>query len=161
MKQYDEMSIDDKARTLLGMSNFDGRLPRPRLLRSSSSSKPSQPLDDLLLPLIDESVRSQYRIRDAVERGDTELAKELQARQSRRARAQERAATARQAGSDEEAAQWESEAEFWQSLRADASQDEGSYSRWLDRDEWYERTRQQQAKRVDKKKFGNLLDGLE
>jgi len=157
LKQYDEMSIDDKARTLMGMSNFDGRLPRPRLLRSSSS-KPSQPLDDLLLPLIDESVRSQYRIRDAEERGDTQLAQELRARQSRRAQAQERAA---RAGSDEEAAQWESEAEFWQSLRADASQDEGSYSRWLDRDEWYERTRQQQAKRVDKTKFGNLLDGLE
>jgi hypothetical protein len=30
-----------------------------------------------------------------------------------------------------------------------------------DRDEWYERQRAQQAKKLDKRKFGTLLDGVE
>ena len=47
------------------------------------------------------------------------------------------------------------------SLRADVTQDEGSYSRFLDRDEWYERDRQATAKRIKKSDFGNLLDGIE
>ena len=57
--------------------------------------------------------------------------------------------------------QWESEAEFLASLRADVTQDEGSYSRFLDRDDWYERERRATAKRVNKSSFGNLLDGIE
>ena len=63
---------------------------------------------------------------------------------------------------DEDLAQfWDSEEKLYASLRADVTQDEGSYNTFLDRDEWYERDRQAVAKRLDRKKFGTLLDGIE
>jgi hypothetical protein len=73
------------------MSNFEGKLPRPRVLRTIDNTARSNPLDDLLLPLVDESVRRQYRIRDAELRGDTELVRELQNEKSRRQVAKEKA----------------------------------------------------------------------
>ena len=160
LQQYDEMSNDDKARTLLGMSNFDGQLPRPRVLRNVAEGE-GNALDDLLLPLVDESVRNQYLIRVAEKRRDWDRVEELQKRKSRRQVAKQKAEGARAAGSEDVADWWESEAEFLASLRADPTQDEGSYSPFLDRDEWYERQRANQAKRIDRKKFGNLLDGIE
>lgn len=156
LQQLDEMSIDDKTRTLMSMSNFNGRLPRPRVLRSSTTA-----LDNLLLPLIDETVRTQYQIREATQRGDLELVRQLETSKSERAQAKERAEEARQSGDEALAEQYEEEAEFLESLRADITQDEGAYSRFLDRDDWYERDRQRLAKRVDKSKFGNSLDNIE
>ena len=155
--ELDALSNADKAKTLLEMSNFNGRLPRPRVVRTSKSN----PLDELLLPLVDESVRRQYYIRDAEQRGDLERAAELRAETSRRQAAKERADKARDTGNEDDWERWESEAEFLESLRADITQDEGSYSRFLDRDYWYEKDRQATAKRVDRSKFGNLLDGIE
>jgi hypothetical protein len=64
-------------------------------------------------------------------------------------------------GDDDAAAKWVEESEFYEGLRADITQDEGSYSSYLDRDEWYERNRLASAKKLDKKKFGTLLDGIE
>ena len=154
LEQYDNMDDVDKVNTLRQLSNFNGRLPRPRAIQSNP-----QVLDDLLLPLIDETVRNQYLIRDAENRGDIETVKRLKANQSRRQTAKETAQKLREAGQDADA--WDEEASFLESLRADATQDEGSYSRFLDRDDWYERNRQRTAKRVDKSKFGTLLDGLE
>ena len=157
LKQFDEMSNDDKARTLMSMSNFRGLLPRPRVQRSSSVNA----LDRLLLPLIDESVRTLYQIREARQQGDVERLTQLEASKSLRLQTRERAEEARQVGDEALAEEWEQEDEFLKSLRADITQDEGSYSRFLDRDEWYERNRQRLAKRVDKSKFGNLLDDIE
>jgi hypothetical protein len=54
---------------------------------------------------------------------------------------------------------WDQEADFYSTLRADATQDEGTYSRFLDRDDWYERDRQRISEK-NKKKFGHLFDGL-
>jgi hypothetical protein len=161
LSEYDKLSNDDKTRTLMGMSNFEGKIPRPRVLRTIDNSDKSNPLDDLLLPLVDESVRRQYRIRDAELRGDTELVRELQNEKSRRQVAKEKAEQAREKGIDDVAERWDQEADVYSDLRADVTQDEGSYSRFLDRDDWYERDRQSHAKKVDKKKFGTLLDGLE
>jgi hypothetical protein len=161
LPEYDRLSNDEKARTLMSMSNFEGKLPRPRVLRTIDSSDRSNPLDDLLLPLVDESVRRQYRIRDAEQCGDTELVRELQSEKSRRQVAKEKAEEAREMGVDDMAESWDQEADTYSDLRADVTQDEGSYSRFLDRDDWYERDRQAHAKRLDKKKFGTLLDGLE
>ena len=160
LEAYDNLDNEDKARTLLGMSNFNGRLPRPRALRQSAPGQRNA-LDDLLLPLADESVRNQYFLRDAKRRGDTQLVAELEESKSRRQIAKEKAARARDAGVDDVADWWENEADFLASLRADPTQDEGSYSRFLDRDEWYERTRRNQAKKLTRKKFGTLLDGME
>jgi hypothetical protein len=160
VQAYDELTNEGKGRTLLGLSNFDGKLPRPRALRKSPPGQ-ANALDELLLPLVDESVRRQYQIRDAERRGDMERVAELQERRSRRQIAKEKAEAAREAGIEDVADWWDNEAEFFASLRADPTQDEGSYSRFLDRDEWYERQRQQQSKKLDRKKFGNLLDGIE
>lgn len=131
LDQYDELSDDGKARTLMTMSNFEGRLPRPRVLRLAKKEKKESPLDDLLLPLIDESVRRQYLIRDAKKRGDTQRVQEMEEQKSRRQIAQEKAEEARLVGEDLVAAWWEEEARLYDSLRADATQDEGSYSRFL------------------------------
>jgi hypothetical protein len=157
LDEYDDLSDEDKAKTLLEMSNFSGRLPRPRVVRQSKSN----PLDDLLLPLVDETVRRQFLIRDAELRGDMERANELRASQSRRQVALEKAEAARNNGKDDLADRLESESEFLETLRADITQDEGEYSRFLDRDDWYERDRQAAAKRVKKSSFGTLLDGIE
>jgi hypothetical protein len=146
LRQLDEMSNGEKAGTLMRLSNFFGRLPRPRVLRSSNAAA----LDNLLLPLIDESVRNQYLIRDAQQRGDVERVQELKASKSRRLEVREKAEEARKAGADALAEQWEDEDEFLKTLRADFTQDEGSYSCFLDRDEWYERDRQRLAERVKK-----------
>ena len=162
LEDLDSMSNPDKVRTLLNMSNFQGRLPRPRTIRQASADKNlPNPLDELLLPLIDESVRRKYLIRDAEEKGDTKLARELKEGRSSRQIAQDAAEQARERGDTSAAERLESEAELLETLRADVTQDEGSYSRFLDRDDWYERERQKHAKKIDKKKFGTLLDGIE
>jgi hypothetical protein len=157
LSAYDALSMEDKARVLVTLSNFNGReqrLPRPRNLRNDPTL-----LDELLVPLIDESVRSQYRIRQAQKNGDLEEMQRLQASRSRRVLAQQRAEDLYARGDIETAQYYESEAAFLESLRADPTQDEGSYSRFLDRDEWYERNRRRNV--PDKSKFGNLLDGVE
>ncbi|EEC43548.1 predicted protein [Phaeodactylum tricornutum CCAP 1055/1] len=161
LSQYDNMSNEDKARVLMALSNFDGKLPRPRTVRQSQRMGAGNALDALLLPLVDESVRRQYQIRDATQKGDMDLVRTLTEEKSQRQIAKEKAEQAREKQADDVADWWEAEAEFLEALRADATQDEGSYSRFLDRDDWYERSRQQQAKRVNKKQFGNLLDGVE
>jgi len=161
LTELDQLSNNVKAKMLLEMSNFSGRLPRPRVLRISSSQGKTNPLDQLLLPLIDESVRRQYYIRDAEAKGDMELATRLRAEKSQRQLAKEEAEKALEEGRRDVFDQWETEAEFLETLRADVTQDEGAYSRFLDRDYWYEKDRQTTAKRVDRSKFGNLLDGIE
>ena len=163
---YDGLSISDKARTLLSMSNFNGKLPRPRILRTSSSNKSGgnqkDALDDLLLPLVDESVRRQYLIREAEMNQDWETVQRLESTKSRRQFAKEMVEEAMEMEEDEDIiAEWETEAEFYASLRADVTQDEGAYNRFLDKDEWYERDRRAQVDKLDKKKFGSLLDGIE
>jgi hypothetical protein len=140
------------------LNEYEQLTPRPRVLRTIDNSDKSNPLDDLLLPLVDESVRRQYRIRDAELRGDTELVRELQKEKSRRQMAKEKAEQAREMGIDDAAERWDQEADIYSDLRADVTQDEGSYSSFLDRDDWYERDRQSHAKKLDKKKFG--LTGL-
>ena len=176
--EYDSLSIQDKGRLLLSLPSFDGQLPRPRVLREYETRKGNRnsigkkskgseatlapnPIDDLLIPLIDESVRREYLIRDAENRGDIDEASRLREEKSKRLVARQRAAMARENGQDEEADRWEEEANLQANLRADVTQDEGEYSRFLDRDDWYERERVARAKRIDKKKFGTLLDGIE
>jgi PAB1-binding protein PBP1 len=132
LDEYDSLSNADKAQTLTMLSNFDGKLPRPRVL-----------------------------IRDAEIRQDYDALEQLQSEKSRRQIAKEKAEQARNEGSDDVADWWENEADLYEGLRADITQDEGSYSRFLDKDEWYERDRLARAKRIKKSSFGTLLDGIE
>ena len=115
----------------------------------------------MLLPLIDESIRRKHQIRDAERRGDIVEAEELRRQVSRRQTALELAERARSEGYEDEAERLGDEADTYKSSRADFTQDEGSYSRFLDRDDWYERETQARIKRLDKSKFGNLLDGID
>ena len=167
LEEYDGLSDDGKARLLLRLESFSGALPRPRALRQSASSdgyrEGTAPtlLDDMLLPLIDESIRRRYQIRDAERRGDIVEAEELRRQVSRRQTALDLAKRARSEGYEDEAKRLEDEANSYKSSRADFTQDEGSYSRFLDRDDWYERETQARIKRLDKSKFGKLLDGID
>jgi hypothetical protein len=156
LDEFDTLSEDDKVRLLLKLESFKGALPRPRAVKSDPIL-----LDNMLVPLIDESVRRQYQIRDAERRGDFKEANALREEISPRQRALEEAQAAREAGLEERALQLEEEAELYKALRADVTQDEGSYSRFLDRDDWYERETKARIKRLDKKKFGSLLDGID
>jgi hypothetical protein len=126
LEDYDRLSNEDKARTLMSISNFDGRLPRRRVVRQSPAI-----LDQLLLPLIDESTRWQFMIREAKQRGDMDAVRELEEQKSERQIAKEKAEIARSLGADAEAEKWEREADLYASLRADVTQDMGSYSRFL------------------------------
>eukprot|EP00536_Pseudo-nitzschia_multiseries_P002799 jgi/Psemu1/236036/estExt_Genewise1.C_390008 len=157
--QWDNLTNEDKAKTLLEISNFSGRLPRPRTARKASPD--DNPLDKLLLPLVDRSVRNEYKIREAERQGDLDLVSELRANKSELQQARERVDAARREGNEDLAKKWDDEAAFLETLKADVTQDDGAYSRFLDRDDWYERDRQKTAARVKKSSFGNLLDGIE
>jgi len=173
LSAYDELSDTDKAHILLSAQSFQGELPSPRALRQDAKKKEMRsdkkrkdttsfsPLDRLLIPLVDESVRGQLLIREAERRGDSDLASSLRNGRSRRHVAKEYSDRATNAGDEDEAERWEREADFYASLRADVTQDEGSYSSYLDKDDWYEQTRTNLSKKLDKKKFGTLLDGIE
>jgi len=165
MNQFDEMNDGDKAQLLLRLDSFKGELPRPRVLKnarlkSNGDDSAMDPLDELLLPLIDESVRRQVLVRTAEAKGDYEILDELDRVKSRRQIAKENYEIAKDEGKDDLADMWEKEAEFLGTLRADVTQDEGSYSTYMDRDEWYERTRQKISEK-NKKRFGSLMDGIE
>ncbi|KAL7545258.1 hypothetical protein ACHAWF_008606, partial [Thalassiosira exigua] len=171
LDEYDALSDDAKVRLLLKLESFTGRLPRPRAVRAARAGagasayrdggSPPSILDEILLPLVDESVRRQYRIRDAERRGDLAEAEALRAEASPRQAALERARAAREGGFEAEADEFDDEADLYESLRADVTQDEGAYGRFLDRDEWYEREARERRKKVDKSKFGTLLDGID
>jgi len=172
LDEYDSLSDDAKARLLLKLESFTGSLPRPRSVRSSKSNNnganyygegasPPSILDELLLPLVDESVRRQYRIRDAERRGEADEAAALRDGAGPRQDALERARRAREEGMEDEAIRLEEEARLYGALRADATQDEGAYSRYLDRDDWYERETRARIERMDRSKFGTLLDGID
>lgn len=171
LDQYDNLTDDAKVRLLLKLESFTGSLPRPRAVKTSIAStsrgeyddglSPPSLLDELLVPLIDESIRRQYRIRDAERRKDYAEAAELRAQISPRQAALEKAQRAREEGLDEKAVQLEEEADLYKALRADITQDESAYDRFLDRDEWYERETRARLKRLDKSKFGTLLDGVD
>ncbi len=160
LSEFDGLTIQDKAQLLLSLDSFKGELPRPRLLKLKGKDNGLDPLDKKLLPLIDESVRRQVLVREAEARGDFDKVNELEGQKSKRQIAKENAEIAREEGNSDLAAIWEKEAELYSTLRADATQDEGSYSSFLDRDDWYERTRRKIAEK-NNKKLRNLLDGFE
>lgn len=160
LSEFDELTNQDKAITLRSLSNFQGKLPRPRVIRDAES-RGKNLLDEQLMPFIDESVRNQYLIRDAEKRQDYEAVAALKLSKSRRQMAKEKAEEAREAGLNDVAQKYDDEADFYDNLRADVTQDEGSYSRFLDKDELYERDVQARAKRTKKENFGTLLDGIE
>jgi hypothetical protein len=112
LSEFDGLTVQDKAQLLLSADSFKGNLPRPRLLRDSKNSmqqmkKKDQrstgtstlgPLDEKLLPLIDESVRRQILVRDAEARGDFDEVNELERQKSKRQIAKENVEIAKDEG---------------------------------------------------------------
>jgi len=170
LAEYDALANEDKGQILKSLDSFKGKLPRPRILRQYDSETKEQkkkkptsnhPLDKLLIPLIDESVRGQILIREAVDEGDFDTAFRMRQAMSKRQISQSNAVQARLDGEDRLAGAYDEEADFYASLRADVTQDEGSYNKFLDKDEDYERARLARVKKLSKKDFGSLLDGIE
>jgi len=153
LDEYDELTDDAKARLLLKLESFTGQLPRPRAVRMSKSNSEPSILDEMLIPLVDETIRRQYRIKDAKRRNDIQEVERLRNEASPRQVALERLQQAKEEeellGIDNEEAirLAEEEAELYKALRADITQDEGAYSQYLDRDDWYERETQARIQR--------------
>ena len=68
-----------------------GRLPRPRVINAAGAMTP---VDELLIPLLDEAVRRDLAVEAALKRGDIAGAAALMAGKSKRHAARDRAAQA-------------------------------------------------------------------
>lgn len=157
LSEFDILTNQDKAVILSSIESFKGKLPRLRSVKNAVYESSINPLDELLIPLIDESVRREILIRNALRQGNLKDASLLSNQKSKRQKAKEMADMALSFGDMDSYRKWEEEANFYTSLRADVTQDEGEYNSYLDRDEWYERTRQRLAEK-NRKKFSNLFD---
>ena len=116
------LSLREKALSALGAGL---RLPRARDASDAG-------LVDLIAPFLDESVRRELAIRQALEAGDVGTAAALDAGTSKRGTLRRRL---REAVDDEryaEAAKLALELQVETSRRMDVTQDEGSYDRYLD-----------------------------
>ncbi len=111
-------------------------------------------MDDILLPLVDESVHHRYLVRDAERSWALKEAEALQQEASPRQSALEDVERACKEGLDNKADRLEEEAQLYATLWADVTQDKEAYYGFLD-----SKTRAR-IKRFDKSKFGTLLDGL-
>merc|ERR1719232_1673688 len=136
----ESLSIYEKA-NLLASSDTEATVPRPRVLKQNHRM-----LDQMLLPFVDEIARRQYNIRAAAEQGNTQKANELRQRKSKRHGLFDQLQDAKRSYSsskqqEERVNYLKNEFEFYTSLRADVTQDEGSYDPYLDKDEAYERQR--------------------
>lgn len=154
LQQYDDLTNLEKLnyyQFLKAPNDNNQPIPRPREIQNKNPVNGMNPLDNLLLPYIDERVRRDYFMRRALMLNQTDEYIELEKGKSKRQRVLE--------NSDDEYAS------FLESLRADVTQDEtGAYSKDLDKDEWYERdrlARVNQLKAKNRKMFGTLLDGIE
>ena len=137
---YEALSVDDKLRCLLASDEFERRretLPRPRALADDADG----PVDALLLPLVDEIVRREVRIEAALRDGDVGGAARLIAGKSDRHKARDRARAASAGGDLAAEASARSEDAILTAIRADVTQEPGSYDPYLDQDRWYEEQR--------------------
>ena len=135
------MSVEEKARVVLASGL---RLPRAR-------DATDEALTEILEPYLDEEVRRTVRLNRALSAGDFALARALEGAQSKRAQAAERMAAAVEAEDYEAAAAARDDLAVEELRRADVSQDEGEYNRFLDQDDWYARGLLEERKREEKR----------
>ena len=139
--EYEALGTQGKLRVLVKAEEFrrrKGRLPRPRVINAAGCD---EPVDELLIPLLDEAVRRDLAVEAALKRGDIAGAAALMAGKSKRHAARDRAAQASADGDLAGEIRARDDESVYTAIRADITQDEGSYSRFLDKDEWYERQR--------------------
>ena len=121
-----EMTVEEKALSALAAGL---RLPRARAATDEA-------LIALLEPLLDETVRRELRVRRALEAGDLGAAAALEAGASRRGELLAEMRAAVEAERFGEAAELASQLRVETARRGDVTQDEGSYDRYLDQDDW-------------------------
>ncbi|CAM9453301.1 unnamed protein product [Ectocarpus sp. 12 AP-2014] len=115
------------------------RPPRKRAL--SESKDPDRDLENLMLPRMDEAVRRDVLMARAWREGDFATAGELCAGKSERHIVAEQLQAALKDNDQDLASILMQRLEILESCRMDPTQDEGSYQRDLDVDEWYEADR--------------------
>ncbi|CAM9523221.1 unnamed protein product [Scytosiphon promiscuus] len=130
------MSVEEKRECLRATGV---RPPRKRALFDSPD--PDRALEDLMLPRMDEAVRRDVLMARAWREGDFATAGELCAGKSERHIVAEQLQTAMKDNDGELAGILMQRLEILESCRMDPTQDEGTYQRDLDADEWYERDR--------------------
>ncbi|CBJ48652.1 conserved unknown protein [Ectocarpus siliculosus] len=130
------MSVEEKRECLRATGV---RPPRKRAL--SESEDPDRDLEDLMLPRMDEAVRRDVLMARAWREGDFATAGELCAGKSERHIVAEQLQAALKDNDQDLASILMQRLEILESCRMDPTQDEGSYQRDLDVDEWYEADR--------------------
>jgi hypothetical protein len=143
-----KMSREDRARSALAAGM---RLPRARDASEES-------LTDLLLPLLDEDVRRQVRVRRALDAGDLETAAFLDSAVTRRGRLLAALRDAVESECYAEAADLAAELRIETERRQDFTQDEGAYDRFLDQDDWYARDQARARERELEKERRRIAD---
>ncbi|TFJ85462.1 hypothetical protein NSK_002972 [Nannochloropsis salina CCMP1776] len=126
--------------------SMDSRSKRLCLIKSGADVIPKrrqgpQELDIALLPYLDETVRREARIALAVEREDWSTVSALEANKSERGRVKDRLRAALAEGDAALVARLEEEYVRLTVAKMDPTQDEGSYQKDLDQDDWYLRSR--------------------
>ena len=133
-----EMPLEDKALSALAAGL---RLPRAR-------DATDERLVEMLEPLLDEMVRRKLRVQRALDAGEDGEAAALEAGTSRRGVL---LAKLQEAVADEkfgEAAELAMQLRVETSRRIDVTQDEGSYDRYLDQDDWYAQSLARERERL-------------
>jgi len=129
MDELDQMSVEEKAFSAVA-AGLRLRLPRAREATDAT-------LVELLEPLLDETVRNALRIRRALAAGEFAEATALRAAAPRRSAMLDELRLALAAERYGEAARLATALRTETARRADVTQDEGSYDRFLDQDDWY------------------------
>ena len=133
--EYLALSLPEKIELLLEAEV--PQLPRPRRMEEDPRG-PDAPIDDLLLPLVDEIARREVLIEKAIQMGDIKEATALMAKKSDRHKAHDRVKETSQDGDIVGEVRARSDKALFDAAKADLTQDDGDYSRFLDRDPWYE-----------------------
>ena len=125
--ELQDMPLEAKARSALAAG-----LRLPRKLDATE-----QVLLELLAPLLDETVRRELDVEAAAGRGDWAAAAALEAASPKRSRLTQQLRSAVAQEKYGEAAELAMQLRVETARRADVTQEEGSYSRFLDQDDWY------------------------
>lgn len=125
---------------------LDAQAKRLCLIKSGAEDIPKRrqgplELDLALLPFLDETVRREARIALATARGDWATVEKLQAEKSERGKVKDRLRQAKEEGDEALVAVLEEEYVRLTVAKIDPTQDEGSYQKDLDQDDWYLKNR--------------------
>ena len=121
------LDLTDKA---LSAMRAGMRLPRAR-------EATDEKLTEMLQPFLDENVRRELMMRQALESGDLGAYQALESQTSKRGRLLKELRRAVEEEKYYKAAELSKELRVETNRRQDVTQDEGSYDRYLDQDVWY------------------------